>query len=121
MAVKMLILSPSPDQQHYLSNLSSTHLKEVVFTAENCLHSNGICSNGSCCDMMIVGDCDGMSGLELIGLLNARGCQCPPSKRAVIALFPHGREIKQARELGIRVFTPPLRISEFCQWLDKCI
>lgn len=120
MIIKVLILSPSPEQREFLMHASLAHVDSAVFTTEDCLCSGRECSDGPCCDTMIVGDRGGISGLEFIKALEARGCHCPPRRRGVLVLSPHGSEIRQASDLGVKVFAPPLRESEFRQWLQEC-
>lgn len=120
MIVKVLILSPSPEQREFLMHASLAHVDSAVFTMEDCLCTGRECSDGPCCDMMIVGDRGDISGLDFIRALDARGCHCPPSRRGVLVLSPNGPELRQARDLGVRVFSPPLKNSDFHQWLQEC-
>ncbi len=61
----------------------------------------------------------GMTGLEFLQFLRARGCKLPDRCKALISGSWEQEQMQQAREMGCQVFYKPTPIDSIYQWLDE--
>ena len=108
-----------------LTAMITRHGHEVVmFTSAKhfcSLRTNGhICPDHQVCGDFLLTDINmpGLSGIELVQDLRARGCHVP--NVAVISGEWHDTDMLAARNMGCRTFEKPVSITEIDDWLLSC-
>jgi CheY-like chemotaxis protein len=77
-------------------------------------------ANGPCADVMIADNqMPGMSGLELLEHVRARGCKLPNDSTAIISGSWSQQDHAQAVKLGCKIFHKPTSLDEIWDWLDE--
>lgn len=95
---------------------------EVFRGAASCVPQDGPCACGPgevCADAILTDhNMPGMSGLDLIEHLRARGCGC--RHIALISGFLTPEVAERARRLKTDVFSKPVERTELELWLEQC-
>lgn len=90
--------------------------REFLSTKAEC------CSAGNrpCADVIITDNqMPGMSGLEFLEHVRARGCKLPTTCKAIISGNWAERDRAQAEASGCKVFHKPTSLDEILTWLDE--
>jgi len=76
--------------------------------------------NRPCADVMITDNqMPGMTGLELMAHVRARGCKLPNGSTAIISGNWSQQDHAQALKLGCKIFHKPTSLNVILDWLDE--
>lgn len=80
------------------------------------------CPRGHACADMMIADMNlpEISGLELIRLQKAQGCQVPPRNKALIATFLTPAQRQELDALGGHCLRKPFQLQELLAWVGTC-
>ena len=118
------------DDEPLFRELMTEVLSEKGYTVSafsdplSCLsNTSGHCcmSTRPCVDVVLTDNqMPGMSGLEFLSYLKAKGCKLPDYRKAVISGNWNQEQILLAQQLGCRIFHKPTSIKDIFSWLDGC-
>lgn len=95
---------------------------EVFRGAAACVPREGPCACGPgevCADAILTDyNMPGMTGLDLVEHLRARGCKC--RHIAIVSGFLTPEIAEKASNLGVDVFSKPVERRELELWLERC-
>ncbi len=96
--------------------LAYTDPRAFLFKKADC------CSAGNkpCADVMITDNqMPGMTGLEFLEHVRARGCKLPNDSTAIISGNWSQQDHAQALKLGCKIFHKPTSVDAILDWLDE--
>ncbi len=77
-------------------------------------------ASGPCADVMITDNqMPGMTGLEFLEHVRARGCKLPNDSTAIISGNWSKQDHAQALKLGCKIFHKPTSLDAILDWLDE--
>src|SRR6056297_1791443 len=96
--------------------MAYTDPKAFLTTKADCCSAN----NKPCADVMITDNqMPGMTGLEFLEHVEARGCKLPNASKAIISGNWAEQDHVQAMTLGCKVFHKPTSLDDLLIWLDE--